>query len=402
MPRRLQLRFLSLSAFKREFDTNISHGGAFVETDLDLELQETIEVELDLAFCGHLLVLEAQVVTRVPAGVHASGAQTGYAVQFTESAHMLRLLLSGMSGVEPPPAPKPWTSPERAAEPGQERFSTELLATLESSGRRQSVLVVNMSRSGALLELEGGPIAVDAEIGLVFRDPTANENFRVDACVVRQDSGSDGRSRIGVVFQFDGSDATQTAQCLERLLSSSRAQKLGRIVGDLAALGLPSLLQMFSSGAEHGTLKLTRGAREACVLFERGALRHVRIGNVGGLKALCRLLDWSDGRFEYRPTLAQGAPDDIGVPIDFALLEATQHWDELQRIDLSAFPAASTVRRVAGAEPDEELDKTAQELLERCTESSAVAQLVDALSCYDDEIYSSLATLADRGLIEIG
>ena len=105
----------------------------------------------------------------------------------------------------------------------------------------------------------------------------------------------------------------------------------------------------------------------------------MRIGSIGGLKALSRLLDWSDGRFEYRPTLEQGMPDDIGVPIDFALLEATQHWDELQRIDISAFPAASTVRRVAGAEPDEELDKAAQELLERCSEGAAVAELVDAL-----------------------
>ena len=398
---RLQLRFLSLADFKREFEKNIAHGGAFVETDEDVELQETVEVALDLTFCGHLLVLEAEVVNRLPAGARGPTGGAGVAVQFTESAHMLRLLLAGMADLESPRTPAPW--PERSKDSYQERTTTDLLATLEAHGRRQSVLVVNLSLSGALLDLEGAPTAVGTAVVVVFRDPVLVADVPVEGRVVRHVPGSEGRSRIGVAFNIEPGEENTSTQTLDRLLGTSRSaqQTTRRIVGDLGALGLPSLLQLFSTGAEQGTLALTRGAREASVLFERGSLRHVEVGGARSLKALARLLEWSDGRFEFRPTLDSDSPQTPGIAIDAALLEAMQHYDELQRLDTRAFPPGATVASVAGARAPEELEKIARAVLERTAGGIVVAQLLDSIDAFDDEIYAALATLHDLELIRV-
>ena len=64
MLRRLQLRLPTLAAFKCELERNIVCGGALVETDEQCALEEKVDVEIDLPFCGQSVILEARVVNR--------------------------------------------------------------------------------------------------------------------------------------------------------------------------------------------------------------------------------------------------------------------------------------------------------------------------------------------------
>ena len=50
MAKRLQLRFPTPSAFRRELDRSIVCGGAFVETDEPYALGEKVELGIDLPF----------------------------------------------------------------------------------------------------------------------------------------------------------------------------------------------------------------------------------------------------------------------------------------------------------------------------------------------------------------
>ncbi len=81
MTQRLRLAFDDPEGFRSEYERNMSAGGAFVHTDADPELREFVEVEIHLGFCNANLVLEAEVVHKMPGAV---------AVQFTEDTSSLR------------------------------------------------------------------------------------------------------------------------------------------------------------------------------------------------------------------------------------------------------------------------------------------------------------------------
>ena len=99
MPRRLQLRLPTLAAFRQELERNIVCGGALVETDEHCALEEKIDVDIDLTFCGQSVILEARVVNRVGPDVTRAGGRGGVAVQFAEPAHVIYRLLSDMADV---------------------------------------------------------------------------------------------------------------------------------------------------------------------------------------------------------------------------------------------------------------------------------------------------------------
>ncbi len=141
MPRRLQLRFDTLAAFRGELEHNIVCGGAFIGTTEGYEPRELVEVEIDLPFCGQSVVLGAEVVNQVGANVTGVGGLPGVAVQFAESAPMLRQMLAGMAGIDAPPLElgKRRSRPEAPVR-YEPRSIVRLPVVLETSGERQAAL----------------------------------------------------------------------------------------------------------------------------------------------------------------------------------------------------------------------------------------------------------------------
>ena len=93
----LRITFDSAEAFQREFDSNLSNGGAFVRTDKTFELRAAVEVELCLTYSKKSLKLEAEVVHLVPREMAGVGATPGVAVQFQLPIQSLRDKLGALA-----------------------------------------------------------------------------------------------------------------------------------------------------------------------------------------------------------------------------------------------------------------------------------------------------------------
>ena len=396
--RRVVMPFRSLLAFEREFQTNIARGGIFVPTTEPFERGERIEVELDLRFCAHRLVLAAEVVSFHPPDLAAAGGSVGVAVQFLESITTLRNLLTEVAGVE---AAAAITSlPQRdGGSPRHRRTRTRIAAVMGMRGRSRPAHTRNVSRSGALIVAEGDPPAIGERLQLTLVDPRSGDSVRIDATAVRR-LERDGRViGVGVRFEIDPDGEGAVTSFLDGVQASSHTRALGHIDGTLSTLGLPNLLQMLAVCVDEGTLALHRGSEEAQILFERGTLRACSVGAVQGLKALARILEWEEGEFEFQPLLPLEEPAGVAVPIENALLECTHQVDELHRIACYPLPPDAVFEwrgdPLSGAEPAE------LEVLALIGKGRSVRQMLDELPTYDSEIYRTLDALLKRGALAV-
>jgi hypothetical protein len=400
MPRRLRVPFDDLEAFRREFETHIAHGGLFVPTLERFEPRELIEVELELRFCGAAPVLEAEVVRQLrPAG----GSLQGVALQLLEPTSQLRVRLEALTGLvrSPPPRPARPGPPRR-----QERSDARVQTRLHSREREQATYTVNLSSSGALLPAGEDPLPIGDRVRLSLVHPRSGEQVAIDARVVRHELRDGKVEHIAV--EFDAQLDPAVGRFLESSLAAAHARAIGRVEGDLSAMNATSLLQMLPASAAQGTLLLLapQPGRIGCVLFRNGALALVSLGRLRGAKALCRLLGWQEGRFEYSPEIlppeilpGEEVEETAPLSLPGTLLEALQHHDELLNLDRSPLPPDAVVERCRPAEPGQ--DKLERELLELLGRPRRVSELVDACPAYDVEVYRRLLALLDAGAIAL-
>jgi pSer/pThr/pTyr-binding forkhead associated (FHA) protein len=104
--------------------------------------------------------------------------------------------------------------------------------------------------------------------------------------------------------------------------------------GSIAEIPLPDVLQLLGGSRKSGVVEVRSEDRLGRVHLRRGMVARVEIvgsEGLGGVKALSRMLAWSEGTFEL---LQEGAPPlppeaDRDLPLQETLMEALQHMDEL-------------------------------------------------------------------------
>jgi DNA-binding response OmpR family regulator len=107
------------------------------------------------------------------------------------------------------------------------------------------------------------------------------------------------------------------------------------MVGDLAVIGVPGVLQLCHLNRLSGVLTADVGARRAVLGFRNGEIVAARCGEIEGLavedeEAVYDFLGWDQGRFEFAPQDGgQGPP--LGESFDRLLLEGCRRLDEAQR-----------------------------------------------------------------------
>jgi hypothetical protein len=289
--------------------------------------------------------------------------------------------------------------PEARRRPHQ-RTRTRIAAILDAHGKSRPAHTRNLSRSGALVVVEGDPLAIGTPVTLTLMDPRDSKAVGVGAQVVRHVEHEGRVTCMGVCFDIDPDADTPVTRFLERVLTSAHTRQLGAISGSISAVGLSNLIQMFGSCVDEGTLVLVRQNEEAHVLIERGSLRHVRACGVTGLKALARLLEWSEGDFEFHPSIGAGEPESVPIPIDGALLECTVQVDELLRAE-AAPSRTARVERVPHAAPELEASDLELQVFHQLNAGRTVQQVLDAVPAYDSEIMQALAALLARKQIRI-
>jgi hypothetical protein len=396
MTRRLRVPFEDLEAFRREFETHIARGGLFVPTLERFEPRELVEVQLELRFCGAEPVLQAEVVRQLRPG---GGNLRGIALELLEPTPQLRARLEALTGLVGSAAEAP---PRAGPHRRHERHEARLATRLQSGRRAEATYTLNLSESGALLPAGEDPLPIGERVRLSLMHPRSGEQLEVDARVVRHEL-RDGRvEHIAVEFASD-LELGAGRSFLDSSVAAAHARAIGRVEGDLAAMNAAALLQMLPASASEGTLVLRapQPGRIGCVLFRGGAIALVSLGRLRGAKALCRLLAWEEGHFEYTPGIEPDEDRDEAAPLPLpgALLEALQHHDELGHLDRSALPGDAVIERLQP--PGAGGEKLQDELLRLLERPRRAAELVDASPAYDVEVYRALLALLDAGAIAL-
>ncbi len=91
------------------------------------------------------------------------------------------------------------------------------------------------------------------------------------------------------------------------------------------------MLQAFASSSQEGTITAIHGNQEGDIAFGGGVLIATRVGRVMGIKALERMLQWEEGRFEFYARIDPDIERDAPTHLKGSVLEALCAIDEPNR-----------------------------------------------------------------------
>jgi Tfp pilus assembly protein PilZ len=397
--RLLRVGFTSPKDFEREYASNLVNAGVFVATRESFSLRDPVEVEVALEFAGRSLRLPGEVVHILPAEMAAAGGTPGVAVQFTEVAHVVRERLAPLIEASGSFQAEPHDTGQRSAPRVPARVPVQL------TGRHGPVegRTHNLSLSGVLVSLPRTDIAVGETLELCLTHRGNSRSMKVPARVVREAPSDEGVSVLGLQFQPVAARRADFERFVEEIQAAEHSRRLGGISGSLAELGPQSLLQMFGSSAEEGTLTLIQGELEGSIGFQRGLLRYARLGAATGMKALTRMLAWRQGGFEFHAHLEALVLHEAPLPLEAAVLEAVRQLDEVQRIDARRFPPDARLRladpeAMAGDGPS----KVEEAVADLARAGFSVRRIVEVIPEPDPEILAAIASLLDRGVVTCG
>jgi Tfp pilus assembly protein PilZ len=400
--RRLVVRFATLEAFQSEYRRNIGNGGIFLETDVAFELREPVEVVLDLVWSDESVRLPGEVV-HLRSGLERAGGVSGVAVQFLEPADVLRQRI-GLIAQLPPQASFRPTEDRPRDERAVPRGRARVLARISSEHGTIRGRSVDLSSRGMLVSVKDAAPPVGGAVRIALVHPTSGEEVVVAGEVVRHLREPGGTTAIGVQFDATTTSDTLVGEFLESVQRADHARRLGSITGPIELIGLPSLLQMFSSCAERGTLSVTRAGEEGVAGFESGTLRFARLGRVRGVKAISRMFQWREGSFEFHTYLDAAEEADSPALVYGVLMEAAQQQDEWNRADRTGLPPGAILGiEPAGAVPDDaSLGKVERALVDLLAAGDArIESILDSLPDFDAEIVNALQALREAGRLVV-
>jgi Tfp pilus assembly protein PilZ len=401
--RRLEIHYAELEQFRREFHRNIANGGVFVPTAEAVGLRERVVVQLLLDFCGLSWTVPAEVVSLAnPDPQGAADSPMGVAVQFLEPAGELRdRLTEAVDRVLPGSLPR-FTTGHRTPVPRADRYEVRIRGVLSAPNGIQAVMTRDISRTGVLLSIEEEAIPIGEVVNLALAHPRTSEELTLRGHVVRHEKVLGRVVALAVHFDLRPERRSYAHRFLEEVRTHARASRRRAVQGPIQGLGLPSLLQMFSSACDVGTMLVRHDRLEARVAFRSGALLSARCGGARGVKALSRMLGWETGDFEFYAELELEEPEEESTPMYGAVLEAMQYVDELRRLDPRDLAPAARVSALPGAfEPGAVDDKLESQMLALIERPLTVRALLDRLPHFDSEIYAALLSLREKQRIEV-
>jgi len=398
--RTLDVAFEGPEAFQREYATNIENGGIFVETTASFEIREKVCVHLTLDYAQKNIKLEGEVVHVVTEAIASAGAKLGIAVHFEASASALRDLF-GPLVANAPKIPELRQDERRAAPRSRARVAARVCCpgAADIVGRTR-----DLSITGVLVSLGGEePTAIGEPVQVFITNPETGQEQEILGRVARHLEGEGGIIlAIGIQFQIQDESNAEVERFLADLAALEHTRHLGGIKGTIEEIGLPNLVQTFGLAAREGTLDVIRGGEEGYLAFESGTLRAAALGGTRGVKALSRMLAWTDGSFEFHARIDPTLPESDAMSMDGALLEAMRQMDEAARIDRSNFPPDAILhvdelqRASEGA-----FEKLEDALLDLAATGMNVQRVLDVVPEPDGEIFQALERLVDCGIIEV-
>jgi hypothetical protein len=205
---------------------------------------------------------------------------------------------------------------------------------------------------------------------------------------------------VSVLFDVPAGRKEELAALVHAAQSAHRQRAASGISGRIEELGMPNLIQMLGRSSPHGTLAARSGTEEGVLAFEAGNLRYARLGAMRSFKALCRMLLWREGSFEFHAHVATLDVEDEPIRLEAALLEATRRIDEATRARTARFEPSMRFRvdraalAAAGA-----LEKTQEAVLDLAAAGFTVRRILDVIPEDDGQVESALLTLVERRVL---
>ena len=278
-------------------------------------------------------------------------------------------------------------------------MAARVAARIEGAGGGVAGHTRNLSRSGALVAVQGESPLVGERVHFTIEHPTTGEEMEVAARVARKVEKAGAVSALGIEFETPPGLRDEVERFVENVQAAEHARRLGGIRGALSSLSAQDLLQMFGTTAQVGTLIFHRGEEEASVGFQAGLLCYAVLGHITGMKALVRMLVWKEGKFEFHARLDPVPHQEAPLPLEAALLDAVRQIDEGRRIDLRRFPLEAKPRVLET--PTDLKGKTVEAVLDLSRAGFSVQRILDVIPEPDPEIYAALSQLLDAGAISL-
>jgi hypothetical protein len=213
-----------------------------------------------------------------------------------------------------------------------------------------------------------------------------------------------GTSIIKLVTS-DGPPPTQAQprKRLEEVAAGRRTNQVRSMSGAIDEVPLPDLLQLFGSSRKTGVLVIKTETDVGKVFLERGSIVFASINDsdlLGAEKAVHRILAWRHGTFYMEPLEVLDLAVRIELSTEAALMEGMRIFDEVGRFDL---PPMRSAVHLAAPLPGKLSELTHEQLdvLQVAMSSGQLETVFNNSPLEDVQIASALATLLDRGYLEI-
>jgi Tfp pilus assembly protein PilZ len=397
--RTLQVSFSSPEEFRHEYAANLLNGGVFIETDDPAEAREMVVVELRLAGCPDPVKLEGEIVHIVSPELSGTGAHPGVAVQFSCSPVSLRAAFEPFVAASGVPAPKPQDSGRRRAP----RAPAQLPIRIQAGDAILVGHTRDLSVVGTMVSVRGDELPVGTQAQVTIKHPYDGDSLVCSATITRHLANECGVMALAIEFDPPAGEREALCSFVEELQSIEHTRRLGGIRGAITEIGIQNLLQMLGKTSPSGTLTLRCGDDEAIVGFESGLLRYVRLGALSGTKALVQVFSWSEGDFEFHARLEPVETTQLSMPLEVAILQATQLLDELNALDLGALSMDDRLEFQAApvgrcAQSWSKIEQAVLDLAEQCF---SVRRIVEVIPEPDTKILKAILFLVDLGTLSV-
>jgi Tfp pilus assembly protein PilZ len=420
----LQIRFESPDTLREEFEKNIANRGIFVATEENFEVQQSIELEIVLAYAGDskvALSLVGEVVHCIPVEMAASGAVAGVAVQFDDSASQLREAFEPLLDEHSRPAVDPTVDREgrgrRDSPRGAVRVPVRVMPTMSPPFEATSR---DLSATGILLTVKRVALPIGEIVRTCLWHPSGQPSIEIDGKVVRQIENKSGRiAAVAIAFDRKQSADPRVYEVIDGLRHAGHRSRLGGISGSIVDLGLANMLQMFGSSAPEGTLVVERDGEQGWIAFAGGQLLAAELGASSDHDALVSMLDWGDGRFQFEASADKNLVESgSSSSLEGAILKAMSAINELRRASEDGEADADDEDELANERPisiDEattfridleqeeisrsSLGKLEEAVLELARAGMPVAKMNSIIPEPTHEIQASLEGLVESGIL---
>lgn len=228
-------------------------------------------------------------------------------------------------------------SPTAQISPRPRRVAARVVGKLKTERGALEIETRNVSRTGALVATNGEELEIGHTVQLVLEDELLGSILVVAGRVARQVKSSGAMVAIAIEFHDADARRDEIVKFFHEAYKKDAAWQKRAVKGPVEDFGIDGLIRMFAAFSSGGTLRFSEPPEEATVVVAKNQVRGVKLGRVGGEKALARLLLWKNATFEFEPRMDPSVKEPP-VEVDKILATAGDEVKRLRQLDIADLP----------------------------------------------------------------